>query len=192
MAAEQKKHVIPFFLEEADLKGSGMQLTIGGFHMIKDKSIVSLIESIPDAVKKTAAYKEAAAEKPQPVETQIGADNGHGNIGPKEQSDMADRYYKEADYIKAVEWYRKAAEQGYAHAQYRLGYCYGKGMGVPKDLVKAVELIRKAADQEFDEAQYMLSHIYYHGIGVPRDLSITSENFTPKTPKFTREYFTPL
>ncbi len=37
------------------------------------------------------------------------------------------------DDAKAVKWYRKAAEQGYAGAQSNLGVMYGKGQGVPQD-----------------------------------------------------------
>ncbi|MCX8500810.1 MAG: hypothetical protein ORO03_03835 [Alphaproteobacteria bacterium] len=35
------------------------------------------------------------------------------------------------DYAQAVSWYRKAAEQGHANAQFNLGIMYGKGQGVP-------------------------------------------------------------
>ena len=31
------------------------------------------------------------------------------------------------DSVKAVEWYRKAAEQGYAPAQFKLGWMYANG-----------------------------------------------------------------
>ncbi len=34
-------------------------------------------------------------------------------------------------------WYRKAAEQGFAGAQYNLGIMYGKGEGMPRDSVCA-------------------------------------------------------
>ncbi len=34
-------------------------------------------------------------------------------------------------------WYRKAAEQGYAKAQYNLGIMYGNGRGVPQDSAEA-------------------------------------------------------
>ncbi len=36
-----------------------------------------------------------------------------------------------------MRWYRKAAEQGYAPAQYGLGAMYGNGYGVPQDYVQA-------------------------------------------------------
>ena len=41
------------------------------------------------------------------------------------------------DYAAAVSWYRKAAEQGYAAAQFNLGVMYDKGQGVPQDYVQA-------------------------------------------------------
>ena len=34
------------------------------------------------------------------------------------------------DYNKAVKWYTKSAEQGYADAQCNLGYMYSHGEGV--------------------------------------------------------------
>ena len=51
------------------------------------------------------------------------------------------------DAVKAVEWYQKAAGQGYAIAQYNLGLMYHIGIGVTQDAVKAVEWYRKAAAQ---------------------------------------------
>ena len=36
------------------------------------------------------------------------------------------------DDAEAAEWYLKAAEQGYAIAQYNLGFMYEAGRGVPK------------------------------------------------------------
>ena len=40
------------------------------------------------------------------------------------------------DYAEAVTWYRKAAEQGDADAQYNLGVMYAKGQGVPQDYAR--------------------------------------------------------
>ncbi|MBT6026465.1 MAG: sel1 repeat family protein, partial [Porticoccaceae bacterium] len=41
------------------------------------------------------------------------------------------------DYKESVKWYRKAAEQGHAKAQYSLGFMYGNGQGVIKDHLHA-------------------------------------------------------
>jgi TPR repeat protein len=73
------------------------------------------------------------------------------------------------DAAKAVEWYRKAAAQGHAEAQYHLGWKYSKGEGVPKDAAKAAEWYRKAAAQGHAEAQYHLGNMYYEGLGISQD-----------------------
>lgn len=41
------------------------------------------------------------------------------------------------DYAQAASWYRKAAEQSNARAQYFLGRLYDKGRGVPQDFAEA-------------------------------------------------------
>jgi TPR repeat protein len=41
------------------------------------------------------------------------------------------------DYAEAVKWYRKAAEQHLAWAQFNLGLCYAKSDGVKQDYVEA-------------------------------------------------------
>ena len=41
------------------------------------------------------------------------------------------------DDAEAVKWYRLAADQGQANAQFNLGVMYHEGEGVPKDLVQA-------------------------------------------------------
>jgi len=41
------------------------------------------------------------------------------------------------DYVKAAEWYQKAADQNYGQAQNSLGTLYHQGKGVAQDLVKA-------------------------------------------------------
>ena len=48
---------------------------------------------------------------------------------------------------EAFKWYRKAAEQGDAGAQYGLGWCYENGSGVDKDLSEAFKWYSKAAKQ---------------------------------------------
>jgi TPR repeat protein len=83
-------------------------------------------------------------------------------------------YYEEGygvpqDYIEAVKWYRKAAEQGDADAQCNLGYCYKNGRGVPPNYAEAAKWYRKAAEQGNAQAQYNLGGSYYNGQGVPKD-----------------------
>ena len=59
-----------------------------------------------------------------------------------------------------MEWYRKAAEQGNAAAQYNLGVRYETGRGgLPKDEAKAVEWYRKAAEQGDADARNNLRRL---------------------------------
>ena len=64
---------------------------------------------------------------------------------------------------------RKAADQGNADAQARLGVRYAKGEGVPQDPAEAVRWFRKAADQGNADAQVFLGVMYDNGQGVPQD-----------------------
>jgi len=68
-----------------------------------------------------------------------------------------------------VKWYRKAAEQGHADAQFYLGGCYLSGTGVAKDEAEAVDWFRKAAEQGNAYAQYDLGWCYANGAGVAKD-----------------------
>lgn len=49
------------------------------------------------------------------------------------------------DYTQAVDWYRKAAEQNEAAAQYSLGLMYEQGTGVPRNLTEASRWYQLAA-----------------------------------------------
>ena|SRR5690349_682090 len=73
------------------------------------------------------------------------------------------------DYVEAVKWYRKAAEQNHVWAQYNLGLCYHQGKGVAKDDAEAVKWFRKAAEQNDADSEYDLGVAYYNGEGVAKD-----------------------
>ena len=83
------------------------------------------------------------------------------------------RYYNgdgvAQDYAKAIEWFRQAAEQGYATAQNNLGDCYYDGQGVTQDYAQAVSWYRKAAEQGDAAAQFRLGFCYEYGRGVSKD-----------------------
>jgi len=64
---------------------------------------------------------------------------------------------------------RKAAEQGDAKAQNKLGEDYDLGEGVPQDYAQAAVWYRKAAEQGLAEAQTSLGAMYDNGQGVPQD-----------------------
>lgn len=76
---------------------------------------------------------------------------------------------KPRDYVQAVKYFRKAAEQNYAGAQRLLGVCYYAGYGVAKDYKQAVKWFRKAAEQNDTSSQNDLGLLYAKAEGVAKD-----------------------
>ena len=73
------------------------------------------------------------------------------------------------DYAEAALWYRKAADQGDANAQFHLGLMYFRGSGVPQDYAEAAAWYRKAADQGQADALASLRYMPTFGQGVQKD-----------------------
>ena len=57
------------------------------------------------------------------------------------------------DYATALDWYQRAADQGFAPAQFNLGVLLSGTDGVPADYPTALQWYRKAALQGDAEAQ---------------------------------------
>jgi len=70
------------------------------------------------------------------------------------------------DFVEAVLWYRKAAEQGHVFAQVELGSCYDFGFGVEQDDQQARYWYLKAADQGHVPAMRKLG-VWYEWNGAP-------------------------
>lgn len=83
----------------------------------------------------------------------------------------------EQNYIKAIEWYEKAAAQGYAIAQNNLGLMYLSGLGTEQNYAKAIELFERAAAQDLPIAQNNLAHMYFNGLGTEQDYAKAMELF---------------
>ena len=71
--------------------------------------------------------------------------------------------------MQAAAWYRKAAEQGVAGAQFKLGDLYRQGQGVPQDYAQAAFWWRRSAEQGNAPAQYSLGLMYQKGQGMTKD-----------------------
>jgi len=74
-----------------------------------------------------------------------------------------ERKYKKirgTDLDKSIHWYRKAAQSGNAHSQYRLGFLLYHGRGAPANPGEARDWLEKAAQQGYLEAQYLLGRFY--------------------------------
>jgi TPR repeat protein len=125
----------------------------------------SFLKAVEDSLKIPRAIARPDAETP-PVVADTELENWF---------QTGEKYYfgqgVPQDYAEAVRWYRKAAEQNHAEAQYALGYCYENGEGVEQDYVEAVRWYRRAAEQNFAPAQYNLGDCYRRGEGVQENMA---------------------
>ena len=67
------------------------------------------------------------------------------------------------NYAEAMRWFRRAADQNHAGAQFNLGLVYANGWGVQTDETEAMTWYRRAADQGHANAQ--------HNLGLMRETS---------------------
>lgn len=73
------------------------------------------------------------------------------------------------DPAESLKWYRLAAKQNSAPAQYQVGSAYELGYIVSRDYAEAVKWYRLAAEQGYDFAEESLGNSYSEGKGVPQD-----------------------
>src|SRR5437870_170480 len=79
-------------------------------------------------------------------------------------------YYGTADTPQAIDWFRKAAAQKYAPAEFQMGQLYDFGFGgVPQDDAEALAWYRKAADHDNSAAQRAVGDFYRKGRSVAVD-----------------------
>lgn len=75
----------------------------------------------------------------------------------------------EPDGNKAVEYFEKAADNGFAKAQYYLGMLYETGEVVDKDYELALSYFESAAEKDYAPALSQIAYIYFNGFGVDTD-----------------------
>ena len=90
-------------------------------------------------------------------------------VNPEMAYSKSQEYYNNKNYTEAFEWARKAAEQGHAHAQWRVGACYFYGEGTAKNQVEGAKWSRKSAEQGDATAQLFLAYCYDGGDGVEKN-----------------------
>lgn len=77
---------------------------------------------------------------------------------------------KAEDNKAAVQWYRRAAENGNAVGAYRLASMYAAGDGFPRDYEEALRWYRQSAAADYGPALEVLAGAYMEGrLGLPAD-----------------------
>ena len=87
----------------------------------------------------------------------MGLYHNHGQHGVKQDKSIA------------AQWYRRAAEQGFAGSQVNLGILYDGGDGVPLNDEEAFKWFTLAANQNQPLGQYYLGTMYEFGEGVAQN-----------------------
>jgi hypothetical protein len=90
------------------------------------------------------------------------------------QCELADMYLSgdegtSQNYVNAMTWAQKSAQQGDPRGQMILGVMYSQGLGVPIDPVQAFQWMHKAAEQNWAPAAGQLAIMYEEGKGTTRD-----------------------
>ena len=89
--------------------------------------------------------------------------NSKEAIKAKTNADIA---ANEAERIKAVDDFTKAANQNNSYAECNIGFLYFKGYGVKQNYIKAFEFYTKAAEKNHSDALTNLGELYKNGKGV--------------------------
>ena len=80
-------------------------------------------------------------------------------------------YYGANDTAQAVDWFRKAAAQNYAPAEFQMGLLYDFGFGVGQSDSEALVWYRRAAEHGSAAGQRTVGDFYRKGRGVAVDLA---------------------
>ncbi|KAF9348715.1 hypothetical protein BGX26_012883 [Mortierella sp. AD094] len=110
----------------------------------------------------TAWYLKASERGYAKAQYKLGCMSFDGaDQGCSKSQDSLGCIYRDGIYVvpKAIECFRKSADQGYAAAQYNLGSMYELGQGVTQDHLIAAEWYQKAASQENTEASKKLVYL---------------------------------
>ena len=73
------------------------------------------------------------------------------------------------DPVRAVAWYRRAAESGLAEAQFNLAHCLVTGNGMQRNDPEALAWMLRAADQGLASAQFLAGVMLLEGVGTAPD-----------------------
>ncbi len=173
-------------LQEANAGNSNAQYDIGAMYQNGRGVAASRDKAIE-------WYRKAAAQNNQKAISRLNliqsnkerfnktlARAGEGDM--ESQYDLGKMYTEgvgvDTDMKKAIDWYEKAAVQGYEKAQYKLGLIYYSDGNGKKDQPRAFKLFKEAAEKDYPAAQFYLGKMYASGQGVKRDYEKAMEWFS--------------
>ena len=133
---------------------------------------------VPRNERKAYPYLLASAEQGLPeAQFTLGVllDPGLFEMGPRENSysgrpnEPTEESLPKSGPLSFM-WYKRAADQGLAEAQFNVAIAFKDGKGTPVHKLQAFRYFRLAALQGHDRAQNNLGAMYVKGDPIPRDL----------------------
>ena len=82
----------------------------------------------------------------------------------------ANDFYKNKNYVKALELYKKSADKGFINAYYDVGVMLIRGQGTPKNDVEASKWLKLGAEKGDANSQSLLGLAYAGGEGVVKNM----------------------
>ena len=100
------------------------------------------------------------------------------------QFELGNQYFfgtkrRTRNYTVAALWYRRAALQGHAAAQFNLAICYDRGLGLKKSRFEAFRWYKRAAAGGIKEAKLNLALCYAYGIPPDRKAKVPTPPVYP-------------
>lgn len=102
----------------------------------------------------------------------------------REMFEMGKSFYDKGNYTEALNWYKKAAENGSSDAQSELGFMYMNGEGTPVNKSEGARWLIKAGENGDAMAQRALGFMYRNGDGVPKNETKAKDWLDKAAPKF--------
>lgn len=81
------------------------------------------------------------------------------------------------DTLKAISWYKLAAQHNLTDVMYLLGELYINGKGIERDGDKAFEYFKESADSGYVHSELPLGYCYLYGIGTAKNMNKAREYF---------------
>ena len=157
------------WLEVAANQGDAeAQFLLGNMYLVRDNMAQGITWLGKAAEQNHGGAKKSLRELAVIFENQAENGSAHAQAALGMMHEWA-LFGTHSDERVAAKWYRAAAEQGHAFAQFRLGARYANGMGVPEDYHQAAIWYRKAAESGVLGAQAALGAMYSSGKGAPKD-----------------------
>jgi hypothetical protein len=136
------------------------------------------LESEPVQTSPVAASPRPA--EPKPITVTLPPDPPppaltRGPMDVRWLTDLGVVYFRQHQFGEAFQCFRRAAQQGFASAQFCLAVCYFNGKGTPQDEAAALPWLGQAAAQGDANAEFTLGLAYRLGRGVAPDASLATQ-----------------